>query len=156
MDGPLNILVAEDDMGDILLLRRAFMKAGVRQPVYFAQDGQEVIDYLSGHPPFTNPIKYPLPQLLLLDLKLPQIDGFQVLEWLRRQPALKHVLVIVLSASGHPRDVERAYSLGANSYLVKPQDPQDLVMMVQRIEQYWMELNVAPSASLESILAPGS
>src|ERR1043166_3670074 len=110
MDTPLSILVAEDELNDVLFLQRAFAQAGVRAPVYFAKDGQEVMDYLQGNPPFDNPVEFPLPNLLLLDLKLPHVSGFQVLEWLRQQPRLKRLLVVVFSISGDPRDMSRAYA----------------------------------------------
>jgi CheY-like chemotaxis protein len=141
---PLKILVAEDDLGDVMLLQRAFTRAGVRVPVYFARDGQEVMDYLQGHPPFENPVEYPLPNLLLLDLKLPGINGFEVLAWLRAQPTLRRMLVVVLSSSEQAKDIDRAYALGANSYIVKPQDPDELIRVVERLENYWFKINVCP------------
>ena len=141
MDSPLRILVAEDEMGDVLLLKSAFEKAGVNPPIYFASDGEEVMKYLQGLPPFENPINYPLPNLVLLDLKLPRMDGFEVLEWLRNQPRLKHILVVVLTGSDLPEDVARAYSLGANAYLVKPAEPDQLVEIVGRLQSYWRSIN---------------
>lgn len=119
MDTPLRILVAEDDAADALLLKRAFAKARVNLPIYFARDGQQVMDYLLGNPPFDNPVEFPLPNLLLLDLKLPRVSGFAVLEWLRNYPGLNRLLVVVFSASGSSEDVTRAYALGANAYIMK-------------------------------------
>jgi CheY-like chemotaxis protein len=148
----LKILVAEDDLGDVMLLRRAFAKAGVRAPIHFARDGQEVLDYLQGNAPFQDPIRHPLPNLLLLDLKLPGLDGFEVLEWLREQPGLRRTLVVVLSASKQMEDVNRAYALGANSYVVKPQDSDELVSVVKRLETYWLKIN----ASSEPVSDPHS
>jgi len=100
-----------------------------------------VLDYLQGNPPFQNPVEYPLPALLLLDLRLPFIRGFEVLEWVRSQPGLRHMIVVVLTASKQIEDIERAYELGANSYLVKPQDPRELVSIVQRLQAYWLSIN---------------
>jgi CheY-like chemotaxis protein len=148
MDTPLKILVAEDDLGDVVLLRRAFAKAKVNVPVHFARDGEEVIQYLEGKTPFDNPIDHPLPNLLLLDLKLPRVDGFQVLEWLRVQPGLSRILVVVFTSSNNPEDIGRAYALGANSYLVKPQDPNELVRVVERLQNYWLNINTAPHSRL--------
>jgi CheY-like chemotaxis protein len=136
MDTPLRILVAEDDLGDELLLRRAFEKASVKAPVHFAHDGQEVVDYLAGKAPFENPVAYPLPTLLLLDLKLPRLDGFEVLRWLRVQPGLRRMIVVVFTASERPQDISRAYSFGANSYVVKPHDSEALVRVVQQLQDY--------------------
>jgi CheY-like chemotaxis protein len=150
MNTPLRILVAEDEVGDVLLLQRAFTKAGVNPPVYFANDGKEVLDYLEGHPPFDNPVDYPLPNLLLLDLGLPRVSGFEVLTWLRQHPTLHRMLVVVLSCSEDPQEIQRAYSLGANSYVVKPQDPEMLVDVVKRVQEYWLRIS-APEKSLIEI-----
>src|SRR5258708_38008339 len=88
MDTPLRILVAEDELDDVLFLQRAFVKARVSPPIHFARDGREVMDYLLSKPPFDNPVEFPLTNLLLLDLKLPRIRGFDVLVWLRVDPGL--------------------------------------------------------------------
>jgi len=146
MDTPLAILVAEDELGDVFLLKRAFAKAGVRSPVHFARDGQEVLDYLSGRPPFDNPITYPLPALLLLDLKLPLVSGFEVLEWLRTKSGLRNMIVVVFSSSEDPEDVRRAYESGANSYIVKPHNPDDLVGIVSQLQKYWLKINTRPES----------
>src|SRR5262245_22311602 len=140
MDTPLRILVAEDNTVDVMLLRRAFTKAGVNPPIYFAQDGHQVIAYLLGDPPFDNPVEFPLPNLLLLDLKLPRVNGFAVLEWLRSYPRLNRLLVVVFSASGSSEDVKRAYALGANAYIIKPDEPEELVLIVQRLQNYWLNI----------------
>ncbi len=144
METPLRVLVAEDELGDVLLLKRAFAVAGVGAPVYFARDGQEVVDYLEGKPPFENPVQFPLPNLLLLDLKLPRINGFDVLAWIRAQPSVRRLLVVVLSSSDAPEDIDRAYALGANSYLIKPCEPAALVQMVKRLQDYWLNINAVP------------
>jgi CheY-like chemotaxis protein len=149
METPLRILVAEDEMGDVLLLQRAFDKAQVRTPVHFARDGREVMDYLEGNPPFQNPVLHPLPTLLLLDLNLPFIDGFQVLEWVRLQPGLRHMIVVVFTNSEQQEDISRAYSLGANSYVVKPQDPNQLVQVVEHLQNYWFAINNFDASTLQ-------
>ncbi len=147
MNTPLCILVAEDEIGDVLLLRRAFEKAGVTTPVHFARDGLEVMAYLKGKAPFANPISYPLPALLLLDLGLPRVDGFELLSWLRKEPGLRHMVVVVFSASEDPEKVCRAYELGANSYIVKPTKLADLIRIVGELQAYWLGINTAPSES---------
>ena len=141
MDTPLRILVAEDELGDVLLLQRAFTKAGVKAPVHIAGNGQEVLDYLQGNPPFDDPVAYPLPTLLLLDLRLPLVDGFEVMRWIRNHPAFRHLVVVVLSSSDRPEDISLAYELGANSYVVKPDDPKELVKVVDRLQRYWLGIN---------------
>lgn len=145
MDTPLRILVAEDDLGDVLLLKRAFEAAKVKPPIYFAGDGQEVLDYLCGRPPFQNPIRCPLPNVLILDLKLPRVDGFEVLEWLREHTVFRHMLVVVLTGSELPGDIDRAYALGANAYIVKPAEPELLVDIVARLQSYWKSINSDPN-----------
>jgi CheY-like chemotaxis protein len=147
MNTPLRILVAEDDVGDAVFLQRAFAKAGVNPPVYFASDGQEVLDYLDGHPPFDNPVAYPLPNLLLLDLGLPRVNGFEILSWLREHPTLHDILVVVLSSADDPEQIQRARALGANSYVIKPQDPSKLIEVVKRLQEYWLGINVPATES---------
>jgi CheY-like chemotaxis protein len=127
----MKILVAEDDPNDSFLLRRAFSKAGVTVPIHFVRDGQEAIDYLQGKPPFVDVINTP-PTMLLLDLKMPRLNGFDVLKWLRHQPALKGIFVVVLSSSGLEEDRRQAYALGADSYIMKPNDAQQLTALAQR------------------------
>jgi len=141
MNTPLTILVAQQELGDALLLQRAFNTAKVSTPVHFARDGQEVLDYLEGKPPFQNPIIHPLPALLILDLNLPRVDGYQVLRWLRLNPGLHDMIVVVFGSSQDAKDVRRAYSLGANSYIVKPKEPQQLVKIVKQLQEYWLGIN---------------
>jgi CheY-like chemotaxis protein len=151
MNTPLRILVAEDEVGDVLFLKRAFAKAGVSSPVYFAGDGQEVLDYLEGYPPFDNPVEYPLPNLLLLDLGLPRVNGLEVLSWVRQHPTLHQMLVVVLSSSEDPEEIQRAYELGANAYVVKPHNPANLVDVVRRVQEYWLGINIPAKESLITI-----
>jgi CheY-like chemotaxis protein len=134
---PLKILVAEDDLSDVLLLKRAFAKANLRAEVHFVHDGQEVIDYLQGQAPFDDPVECPRPTLLLLDLKMPRVNGFEVLEWMRSQPGLSRLPVVVFSSSPETKDIRQACSLGALSYLVKPNDPNELARIVERLQEYW-------------------
>ena len=140
------ILVAEDDPTDAFFLQRAFGKAGVSVGLEFVRDGQEAIDYLRGEPPYADRKAHPLPQLLLLDLEMPRLNGFEVLDWLKSQPRLKRLLVIVFSSSSEVGDINRAYDLGANSYLVKPHATEQLMDLVNRVEKYWLEANQGPSA----------
>ncbi len=135
----LHIMVAEDDPNDLLLLKLAFAKAAFEIPVLLARDGEEVISYLEGKPPFEDRSKFPRPDLLLLDLKMPRLDGFAVLEWLLWRPELRPRFVVVFTASDNPEDQKRAQLLGADSYLVKPQDPSELVRIVTALQQYWQE-----------------
>ncbi len=139
MPEPLKILIAEDDPNDLLLLKLAFSKAALNNPVSLARDGEEVISYLEGKPPYSDRSRYPQPDLLLLDLKMPRLDGFAVLEWLLWRPALRPRFVVVFTASDNPEDFRRAQLLGADNYLVKPQDPGELVRIVKGLGDYWAD-----------------
>ncbi len=140
------ILLVDDDANDVLLLQRAFQKAGLRDTLKVARHGDEAIAYLSGEGIYADRDRYPLPFLLLLDLKMPGTDGFEVLQWVRTEPELKRLLIVVLTSSNLQADVDRAYELGANSYLVKPVEFEQMVNMIQRFEAYWSEINRTPSA----------
>ena len=120
---PCHILVAEDDANDVWLLKRAFAKAGLTATVSFVTNGQEVIAYLEGNPPFDNRSAYPLPNLLMLDLKMPGIGGLEVLEWLATKPKLAGLRVVVFSSCAAPEDSRYAVKLGALSCMTKPLDP---------------------------------
>ena len=141
------ILLAEDREDDILLIRRAFRKAFITNPLQVVRDGEEAIAYLSGEGKYSNRSEYPLPDLMLLDLKMPRMDGFEVLEWIRRQPGLSSLRVVVLTASDHMHDVNSAYKLGANSFLVKPMDFEDVVHLGKFLTTYWLRMSKAPETS---------
>ena len=138
------ILVAEDDSADAFFLKRAFSKVGVRTALHFVRDGQEVLDYLLGEGQFADRHAHPRPDLLLLDLKMPRMDGFQVLDVVRQRPGIKRLPVVIFSSSAQEQDINRAYDLGANSYLVKPHAMEDLAKIVERLEKYWFEVNRHP------------
>ncbi len=139
-----HILVAEDDPTDAYFFQRAFNRAGLPVALHFVQDGQEVIDYLQGKGRFADRAAHPLPQLLLLDLKMPRLDGFDVLEWVRQHPAINGLQIVIFSSSGEPRDINRAYGLGANWYLVKPHSMDELTELVGRFKKFWLEATPQP------------
>ena len=132
-------LVAEDNENDTLLLSYAFQRAGVEIPLAFVRDGQEAIDALK-----EGQSANALPHLLLLDLHMPKYNGFEVLQWIREQPRLRRLIVIVLTSSPLPADINRAYDLGANSYLTKPMDNASLTELVKALHEYWVEANECP------------
>jgi CheY-like chemotaxis protein len=138
------ILMVEDDPNDILLTQRAFMQASLVNPLRIVRDGEEAMNYLGGRDAYADRSRYPLPSLILLDLKLPKKSGLEVLEFLRAQPSLKQTPVIVLTSSQESADIERAYALGANSYLLKPVGFDGLLEMVKAIGMYWVLLNQSP------------
>lgn len=135
------ILLVEDDANDVFLMQRACRKAELPNPLQVVGDGDEAVDYLAGQGAYSDRARYPLPVLLLLDLKLPRKGGLEVLGWLRQQPNLKRLPVVVLTSSKEPADVNKAYDLGANSYLVKPLGFDALMEMVRSLNQYWLSLN---------------
>ncbi len=138
------ILLAEDDPNDVLLIRRAFQRTHVANPVHVVHDGEEAQAYLSGQGPFADRERYPLPVLMLIDLKMPRRNGLEVLEWTRSQPGLKRLPVVVLTSSNQNPDINRAYELGANSYLVKPAAFDSLLELVKNLDMYWLILNEKP------------
>jgi CheY-like chemotaxis protein len=114
------ILLVEDNPDDVFIFKRAWTQAGIRNPLHVVTDGQEAVDYLSGEGAFTDRARYPLPLAILLDLKLSFKSGLAVLEWMQNRPHLADISVVVLTSSAEPRDILRAYQLGARSYLTKP------------------------------------
>jgi len=135
------VLLAEDDLDDVLLTQIAFERARLANPLQVVRDGEEAIAYLKGEGAYADRERYPFPILLLLDLKMPKVDGFQVLEWLQSQPERSHLPVAIMTSSDHDPDMNRAYELGADSYLIKPPNAITLLELVQRIHGYWLIVN---------------
>jgi len=134
------VLLVDDSENDVVLMRIVFERAGFVQPLQRAFDGNEAIAYLRGDGRYGDRAQFPLPTVMLLDLNMPRKNGFEVLEWIRRQPALERLHVYVLTASSRPEDIERAYHLGANSYLVKPGNLDGLQDMAQCLCA-WLKLS---------------
>ncbi len=135
------VLLAEDDENDVLFLQRAFRKAEVANPLQVAPHGQAAIDYLSGVGPYADRALYPLPCLAMLDLKMPRKNGLEVLEWIRSQPHLRPLPVIIFSSSVQPLEIEAAYRLGANAFLTKPSGAPERVELARRIKGFWLATN---------------
>src|SRR3954469_23399004 len=144
------ILLAEDREDDILLIRKAFAKAFIVNPLQVVRDGEEAVEYLKGEGKYSNRAEYPLPDLLLLDLKMPRVDGFEVLRWVRQQPGFSALRVVVLTSSDQIRDVNTAYRLGANSFMVKPTDFENVVEMAKTLRSYWLQMSKAPDVARSS------
>jgi CheY-like chemotaxis protein len=144
---PVHILHIEDDPNDALLFQHACAKAGVKFDLRSVSDGDEAIAYMQGNQAYSDRRTHPIPQLILLDLKMPRLSGFDFLAWLRQNTAFKALPTIVLTSSNHESDIKRAYDLGANSYLVKPVGFEALVDVARTISGYWTALNecAAPS-----------
>jgi len=139
------ILLAEDDANDVFFLRRAFQKAEIGCKIVNLPNGQLVLDYLSGVSQFDNRSQYPLPQLLLLDLKMPLMSGFEVLEWLKCHPEIGELPALVLSSSAHQEDVAKARALGARDYHVKPSDQHQLIQLARELQSKWLGHNTLAS-----------
>lgn len=142
------ILLVEDNPKDVILIKRAIRKANLANPVQVASNGEMAIHYLGGEGEYEDRELYPLPILILLDLKLPRKSGFEVLTWLREQPTLKRLPVVILTSSNQVIDVNLAYDLGVNSYLVKPVAFDALVEMVQSLGMYWLILSTTPEIEI--------
>jgi DNA-binding response OmpR family regulator len=141
------ILLVEDNPRDVLLIQRAFRKANVTVPLQVVEDGEVAVRYLSGEEPYTDRDRYPLPVLILLDLKLPRKSGAEVLGWLRQQPALKRLPVVVLTSSKEYADINHIYDLGGNAYMVKPVAFDNLVEIVKALNLHWIILNEKPQVN---------
>ena len=141
---PGTVLLVENDSNDVLLMQRAFRRAQVVNPVQVADDGEDAISYLSGQGPYADRTRFPLPILIVLDLKLPRKTGLEVLEWLRQQPGLRRLPVVILTSSKESTDISRAYDLGVNSYLVKPVSFDTLLEMIATLNLYWLVFNEKP------------
>jgi CheY-like chemotaxis protein len=139
------ILLVEDNPTDVLLIQRAFTKAKLANPVHILSDGDQAIEYLEGTGDYGDRTKYPLPVLILLDLKLPRRSGLEVLTWLRGQEKLKRIPVVMLTSSQQRQDVNEAYDTGVNSYLVKPVEFEALFDMLKAVNLYWVMFNTKPN-----------
>ena len=135
------LLLIEDNQDDVFLMKRALKAARVMNPLYVVEHGQEAVDYLGGAGKFANRESYPLPAVVFLDLKLPFISGHDVLAWIRRQKQLESLVVVVLTSSNEASDLSRCYSLGANSYVVKPPTPEQLEELAKAFKWYWLDYN---------------
>ncbi len=133
------ILLAEDDENDVFLMGRAFDRAGIPNPLIVVHNGQEAIDYLGGKGKFADRAKHPMPGLLLLDLKMPWMDGFDVLAWLRGQPQFNTLPVVVLTSSKLQADIDKSRDLGVYDYRVKPHTFDDLVRLLDDVRKCWLD-----------------
>jgi CheY-like chemotaxis protein len=138
------ILLVEDDENDVLFLKLAMEEAGVANPLQLAANGRQALEYLNGEGKYADRHAYPLPCLVLLDLKLPYVPGLEVLKRMRQHPALREIVVIVLTSSQEVSDVDEAYRLGTNAYVLKPPNLDDLQILARAIRDFWLAFNVPP------------
>jgi|SRR6185295_2171270 len=135
------LLVVEDDPDALLLLKRAFRKVGLEAPLHVVTDGEAAVAYLAGEGPFGDRQAYPLPCIILLNLKLPKRSGLEVLEWMCAQPHLRRIPVIVVTTSDEARDRQRAAELGAKHYDIKPIDSGSLLRLAKKVQKYTRRVN---------------
>lgn len=131
------VLLVEDDLNDIFLVKRAFKKANIPNPLQVVTDGAEAIHYLQGAEKYADRGLYPLPHLVVMDIKMPRKTGFEVLEWIKQDGILRRVPVVIVSSSDEVADVNRAYELGANAYMIKPMNFRSVESLFQSITHYW-------------------
>lgn len=144
------ILLAEDDPQQAEQARRAFKRFCFVNPIFIVSDGTEVLSYLLGEGKYADRNEYPLPALLLIDLRMQRMHGFDVIRWVRAHPQFKDLPIVVLSASEDLREVNQAYAMGATSFMMKPVEFAEFVHISAVIPNYWMWLNSAPAIPLRS------
>jgi len=136
-DSSYTILLVEDDENDAMLLRMAFEKNNISNPVQWVKDGLEAVDYLNGAGAYADRARYPFPEVLLLDLKMPRMTGLELLAWIGEHPDFKVIPTIIMTSSKQELDIQKAYQLGANTYMTKPCSFDELAKMVKLTHEYW-------------------
>ena len=149
------VLIAEDNPDEVFLMSRVFARTGLPFELRFVTNGQQAIDYLEGKPPFDKAGESPRPSAIILDLKMPGVDGFEVLTWLRLRPELSRIPAVVHSSSGIREDRERARELGALDYYVKGSGPSELMAMFRAVSDRWLKGSVSAPVPAKS-RAPGN
>jgi CheY-like chemotaxis protein len=146
MSSERSILLVEDNDDDVILIQRALKKGGIDAPVHVARDGDEAVDFLSGAEQSRDAASLRFPTVVLLDLKLPKRNGFEVLQWIRSHRTLAQLPVVVFTTSTQDADLARAYGLGANSYLRKPATMGETTELLKTVGVYWLSYNECPPA----------
>ena len=147
-DSKYTILLVDDDENDVLLMRMAFEKSGLPNTIQWASDGAEAVAYLNGEGAYANRQLYPFPEVLIVDLKMPRMTGIELLTWIRDHPEYRVIPTIILTSSRLDADIQAAYNLGANTYMIKPASLENLAKMVKAVHEYWA-LSVKPKTNRE-------
>ncbi len=134
---PFTVLLVEDDINDVFLVKRAFKMAQIQNPLQIVTDGEQAIQYLCGEGKYAGRELFPLPRLIVMDIKMPGKSGFEVLDWVKHDALLRRIPIVIVSGSDHPADINRAYELGANAYMVKPVDFREVEHLFESITHYW-------------------
>src|SRR5580704_6464304 len=140
------ILLVEDEENDAMLLKMALKRNNILNPIHWVNDGLEAIAYLNGEGAYANHALYPFPEVLIVDLKMPRMNGLELLQWIRDHSNYKVIPTIIMSSSRQDSDIEKAYALGANTYMVKPSSFDELAKMVKLAHEYWAA-SVKPARS---------
>jgi CheY-like chemotaxis protein len=140
------VLIADDSESDIFFLLRAFAASKVRNPVYVVRSGAETMQYLNGEGRYANRVRYPMPKIVFLDLKMPPPDGLQVLRWKEKNHELPRMLWVAMSNFDVVKTINEAYNAGATTFLTKPLDPTDIKNLIDAFEEYWTISEVRDTA----------
>lgn len=143
------ILYVEDEENDVMFMRHAWKKAGLLNPLQVVTDGEQAMHHLAGEGKYANREEYPMPFLVLLDLKLPKVSGLELIKWIREQPAIHTLQVVILTSSNQPVDIHAAHALRANAYLIKPPDAEGLAQMAASLKDFWMSRAQTPPECLQ-------
>ncbi len=139
---PINILLAEDDEDDTEIILLAFQEAGVKNNLYIVRNGQEVLDYLDRKDPYQDTKKYPLPQLIFLDINMPRVSGIDALKKLKGDPRHKAIPVIMLTSSKHEADIAESYNYGAAAYIVKSINHKEFIETIRCFNSFWQRVEL--------------
>ncbi len=148
---PKAILLVEDSDDDVFLITRAFKTVGLVTPLLRASNGQDAIDYFTGKGAYADRVKFPIPSLVLLDVKMPFVSGLEVLRWIRGQTPLVALPVVMFTTSNQECDVRSAYASGANAFLVKPARLEECISIADVIKQFWIDANIAPPLGVTDV-----
>jgi CheY-like chemotaxis protein len=148
------VLLVEDDLNDIFLVKRAFKMARLETPLQVVTDGEEAIAYLRGEGRYADRELHPMPKLIVMDIKMPRKTGFEVLEWIKGDGPLRRIPIVIVSSSDRPEDINRAYELGANAYMVKPVNFRAVEHLFESITQYWGLACAKPEVEEAGMKAP--
>jgi CheY-like chemotaxis protein len=144
MKTQLTVLLAEDEEDDVFFLKRALNKSRITDPLHVVNDGEHAVDYIRGERDYGNRRRHPMPDIMIVDLKMPGKSGFEVLNWLRRESRCRSMPLIILSSSPEPRDIARAYEFGANAYLVKSSDMDHFSAILKDLYEFWKQTAELP------------
>jgi CheY-like chemotaxis protein len=146
---PMIVLMADDDADDRLMAQEAFEEAHLVNPLYFVEDGEQLLDYLYHRGQYTAPEAAPMPGLILLDLNMPKKDGRQALQEIKADATLRHIPIVVLTTSKAEEDILRTYDLGVSSFITKPVSFEGLVDIVKGLMRYWFEIVTLPPQKVQ-------